>query len=223
MKMKLLAFTAVLTFLSLCTVAQNPTDSAEVDLRIFTKVEHEAEFPGGLEGWKKFLMKNLNPEVPGNNGAPAGLYTIIVRFVVKKDGSLDDIQLENSEGYGMDAEVKRVIAKSGQWIPAVQNGRKVNAYRRQPITFYVQDDGVELSTAAPFTFYIGIENELTVNADKVKPEDIDVTISKGSIKQIAEGKYIVKVDKPGRVIVEVFNTKKNKSLGKASFVVKDKK
>lgn len=221
--MKLFAITTVLTLFTMQAAAQNNADSAEVDLRIFTKVEQEAEFPGGLEGWKKFLMKNLNPEVPGNNGAPAGLYTIMVRFVVKKDGTLADIQLENSEGYGMDAEVKRVIAKSGQWIPAVQNGRKVNAYRRQPITFYVQDDGVELSTATPFTFYIGTENELTINADKVKPEDIEVTISNGSITQITEGKYIVKVDKPGRVIVEVFNTKKKKLLGKTSFVVKNKK
>jgi protein TonB len=32
----------------------------------------------------------------------------------------------------------RVIKKTKNWTPAIQNGRNVNAYRRQPITFSVQ-------------------------------------------------------------------------------------
>jgi GldM C-terminal domain/Gram-negative bacterial TonB protein C-terminal len=223
MKLRSITLFSILLLASFSAAAQNNKDSAKVDDRVFTRVEQEAEFPGGLEGWKKFLIKNLNAEVPGENGAPAGMYTIIARFIVKKDGILDNIELENSQGYGMDKEVIRVITKSGKWVPAVQNGRNVNAYRRQPITFAVFTDAFDLTTVTPFTFYTGVENELTVTADKVKPENIDVTISKGSIKQIAEGKYIVKVDKPGRVIIEVFNTKKNKSLGTASFEVKPAK
>jgi TonB family protein len=223
MKLRSITLLNILLLLSFCAIAQNDKDTVEVDSRIFTKAEVEAAFPGGLEGWKRFLVKNLKPDVPVKNGAPAGLYTIVARFIVKKDGTLSDVKLENSQGYGMDEEVIRVIEKSGKWTPAMQNGRSVNAYRRQPITFYLQADAFELTTATSFTFYTGVENELTVTVDKVKPENIDVTISKGSIKQIAEGKYIVKVDTPGRVIIEVFNTKKNKSLGTASFEVKAKK
>lgn len=223
MKLRSVTLLCILSLVSFCAAAQTNEDSVEVDARIFSKVEQEAEFPGGLEGWKKFLIKNLNAEVPGNNNAPAGMYTIIARFIVKKDGTLDDVKLENSQGYGMDQEVLRVITKSGKWIPAVQNGRPVNAYRRQPITFAVYTDAFELTTATPFTFYTGVENELTVSADKVKPENIDVTVSKGSVRQIAEGKFIVKVNNTGRVTIEVFDTKKNKSLGMASFEVKAKK
>ncbi len=223
MKLISITFLNSLLLLSLAAKAQNNKDSAEVDHRIFTKTEVEAEFPGGLDAWRNFLVKNLKAEIPADNGAPAGMYTVIVKFIVKKDGTLEDIKVENSMGYGMDEEVRRVITKSGKWIPAVQNGRPVNAYRRQPITFYLETDAFELKTTTPFTFYLETENEITVSADKIKPENIDVTISKGNIKQIAEGKYIVKVDKPGRVIIEVFNTKKNKSLGAASFEVKAKK
>ena len=167
MKLRSITLLNVLLLLSFCAAAQNDKDSVEVDSRIFTKAEVEAEFPGGLEGWRNFLVKSLNADVPGNNGAPAGMYTIIARFIVKKDGTLSDVKLENSQGYGMDEEVIRVIEKSGKWTPAIQNGRSVNAYRRQPITFYVQDDAFELTTAATFTFYTGVENELTVTADKV--------------------------------------------------------
>ncbi|HNF42736.1 MAG TPA: hypothetical protein PLT49_03665, partial [Ferruginibacter sp.] len=29
---------------------------------VFTRVEVEAMFPGGQEGWRQFLVKNLRPE-----------------------------------------------------------------------------------------------------------------------------------------------------------------
>ncbi len=106
--------------------------------KIFTKVEVEAGFPGGDAAWRNYLQKNLNTEVPGENGAPEGNYTVIVRFVVSKDGSLSDITCENDPGYGICEEAKRVIKRTKNWTPAIQNGRNVNAYRRQPITFSVQ-------------------------------------------------------------------------------------
>jgi len=33
----------------------------------------------------------------------------------------------------------RVIKKGPQWKPAIQNGRNVKAYRRQPITFQIEE------------------------------------------------------------------------------------
>jgi periplasmic protein TonB len=34
----------------------------------------------------------------------------------------------------------KVIQKGPAWVPAVQNGRSVNAYRKQPITFRVTNE-----------------------------------------------------------------------------------
>ena len=106
--------------------------------KIFTKVEVDAAFPGGDAAWTNFLQKNLNADVPVENGANEGKYTVIVKFVVSKDGSLSDINCESDPGHGMCAEAIRVIKKTRNWTPAVQNGRNVNAYRRQPITFLVE-------------------------------------------------------------------------------------
>ena len=106
--------------------------------KIFTKVEVEAGFPGGDRAWRSYLEKNLNTEVPGENGAPEGNLTVIVKFVVSKDGSLSDISCESDPGYGICQEAIRVIKRTKNWTPAIQNGRNVNAYRRQPITFSVQ-------------------------------------------------------------------------------------
>ena len=107
--------------------------------KIFTKVENEAAFPGGDAAWRRFLEKNLNPSTPIDNGAPEGTYQVIVRFIVSKDGSISDVQAETKHGFGMEDEAVKVIKRGPKWTPALQNGRNVNAYRRQPITFVVSE------------------------------------------------------------------------------------
>lgn len=109
----------------------------EDENKIFTKVENEATFPGGDAGWRRYLERNLDSQVPVENNAPEGTYTVIVRFIVSKDGSVSDVVPETSFGYGMEDAAVKVIKKGPKWTPALQNGRNVNAYRRQPITYIV--------------------------------------------------------------------------------------
>jgi protein TonB len=37
----------------------------------------------------------------------------------------------------MEEEAIKVIKRGPDWVPAIQNGRNVKAYRKQPITFVV--------------------------------------------------------------------------------------
>ena len=109
--------------------------------KIFNKVEVEAEFPGGNSAWVRYLKNNLDANTPVDNGAPEGTYQVIVRFIVSRDGSISDVVAETKFGYGMEAEAVKIIKKGPKWTPALQNGRNVNAYRRQPITFVVSEGG----------------------------------------------------------------------------------
>jgi len=106
--------------------------------RIYSKVDVEAGFPGGDSAWRIFLRKNLNPSVLVDNGAKPGTYKVIVRFIVSKDGSISDIYCVDDPGYGSCEEAIRVIKKTRNWIPALVNGNKVNAYRSQPFTYVVE-------------------------------------------------------------------------------------
>lgn len=115
-------------------------EKKEDENQIFEKVEIEASFKGGEGAWKKYLERNLNPNAPVDNGAPEGVYTVYVQFVVSKDGSISDVRALTNHGYGMEAEAIKVIKKGPAWVPAVQNGRSVNAYRKQPITFQVTSE-----------------------------------------------------------------------------------
>ena len=115
-------------------VIVNESDSSKV----YMTVSAEAQFPGGDYGWSEFLRKNLNPDVPVEKGAKKGKYTVIVRFVIHKDGSISDTKCENDPGYGMCQEFLRLFKIMPKWIPANVNGESVNAWRRQPVTFLVE-------------------------------------------------------------------------------------
>jgi hypothetical protein len=100
-------------------------------------VEKEAQFPGAERGWRNFLERNLNPDVPVRNRAPEAIYMVIVQFVIDKEGHITDIRPLTKFGFGMEEEVIRIIKKSPPWVPASQFGRTVKAYRKQPVTFAV--------------------------------------------------------------------------------------
>jgi hypothetical protein len=89
--------------------------------------------------WNHFLMRNLNPVVPAENGAPAGLYYVDFIFIVNKDGSVSDVEVLEDPGYGTTAEVKRLISKSPVWQSAMCDGTTLNFRQKQRIAFMVRE------------------------------------------------------------------------------------
>jgi N-acetylmuramoyl-L-alanine amidase len=118
---------------------QDTVNSRENNI-IFDKVEIEPTFPGGARAWMTYFEKNLNPDVPVDNNAPEGNYTVYVQFVVRKNGTVTDARALTNHGFGMEQEAIRAITKGPNWEPAIQNGHKVNAYRKMVITFVVASD-----------------------------------------------------------------------------------
>jgi len=115
-------------------VVAAPKDDTNYD-QTFTKVEVEAEFPGGQKAWVNYLQRTLQPP----SDAPPGQYTVKVQFIVDKEGNISEVKALTSHGYGMEEEAVRVVKRGPNWTPAVQNGRQVKAYRTQPITFLISE------------------------------------------------------------------------------------
>ena len=120
-------------------VVEAPKVEEDYD-KVFTVVQIPAEFPGGTSAWSRYLERNLNRDIPVENGAPPGRYTVVVAFTVSKTGAISDVAAENDPGYGTKAEAIRVITKGPAWKPAVQNGRNVIYRHKQAITFVVSED-----------------------------------------------------------------------------------
>ena len=117
-------------------VVEAPKQDEDYD-KVFTSVQIEAEFPGGPAAWSKYLSRNLNSSLPAENGAPEGKYTVVVSFLVDKNGNISQVTAENDPHYGTADEAVRVIRKGPPWKPAVQNGHNVAYRARQAITFVV--------------------------------------------------------------------------------------
>lgn len=115
---------------------QSNTDELE---NKFIAVHIPAEFPGGIKEWQRFLERNLNSDLPTENGAPLGVYTVTVSFTVDTEGKVSDVKAENDPGYGTKEEAIRVIRKGPKWVPANQNGRPVLYRHKQMITFKVSE------------------------------------------------------------------------------------
>lgn len=120
-------------------VVEAPKQEEDYD-KVFTVVQIPAEFPGGIPAWTKYLERNLNRDLPVENGAPPGKYTVIVSFIVDKNGGISEVKAENDPGYGTKDEAVRVIKRGPNWKPAVQNGRQVIYRHKQSITFMVSEE-----------------------------------------------------------------------------------
>ncbi len=113
-------------------------DAKKDDDKNFTITETQPSFPGGPENWSKYLMKNLDASIPVKEGWKPGMYTVMLQYIVHKDGTLSDIISTNYKGSKTAQHCIDIIKKGPKWEPALQNGKPVNAYKKQPITFVVE-------------------------------------------------------------------------------------
>ena len=119
-------------------VIEAPKVVAEAEDYVFTKVEIEASFPGGDAGWSRYVKKEIESHIDelteaGQSGQCR------VRFIVSKDGTVSDVVALTMKGSKLAEVAENAIRKGPKWTPAQQNGRHVNAYREQPVTFTIQD------------------------------------------------------------------------------------
>ncbi|MFT3827062.1 MAG: energy transducer TonB [Chitinophagaceae bacterium] len=105
--------------------------------KTFTKVEIESEYPGGMAAWQRYLYKQLKYPQDAIDNEIQG--TVVVQFVVDKEGNVSNVEAISGPNELRD-EAIRVVKKSGKWTPAVQNGRQVKSYKKQPIVFKLQTD-----------------------------------------------------------------------------------
>ena len=100
------------------------------------KDEKESEYPGGLAGWKRYMLKNFKYPERAMKGNVQG--QVSVRFVVDKAGYVIDPYISASVEYSLDEEALRIVMGSGKWEPAFQNGLNLKSYKMQPINFRLE-------------------------------------------------------------------------------------
>ena len=103
---------------------------------IYNSVEKEAQFPGGDKALKSFLSNNLiYPKKAIKKGIQG---TVLVEFVVEKDGSISKVIVKRGVSRELDAEAVRVVSLMPKWKPATIKGEIVRSYYRLPVHFALQ-------------------------------------------------------------------------------------
>lgn len=100
---------------------------------IFDVVEEQPSPPGDMEGWNQYLSQNLTYPAQARSLGIEG--TVIVVFVVNKDGSLSDVEVLRGIGGGADEAAVRVVQNAPDWTPGKQKGNPINTRMRLPIRF----------------------------------------------------------------------------------------
>ena len=103
---------------------------------IFRHVEQMPEFPGGEATLMRFINENLRYPVAAIENGIQG--RVMVQFVVKKDGSVDDVTVLHGVDSALDQEAIRVCKTLPKFIPGKQNGQPVNVWFTLPIFFRLE-------------------------------------------------------------------------------------
>ena len=105
----------------------------EEEDQIFSVVEDDPEFPGGMDSLLAFLQRNIvYPELARENGIEGKVY---VTFVVETDGSISNVKVLRDIGGGCGQEAVRVVMLMPKWKPGKQAGKAVRVQYNLPIYF----------------------------------------------------------------------------------------
>jgi len=99
---------------------------------IYTSVETLPKFPGGVDSLHRYLSASLVYPADLIKAHVGG--TVIVNFVVEKDGSLVQLKVFRSPDDRITAELIKVF-QAMQFIPGQQNGHIVRVLYSVPVTF----------------------------------------------------------------------------------------
>jgi|SRR5688572_19776285 len=124
--MKKIFILGFITFICVHGYTQSPDE-------IYTVTETMPEYPGGEEAMYSFIQKNVKyPSMAKETGIQGKVY---VQFVIRKDGSVTNIEVIKGIGGGCDEEAIRVVKLFPKWKPGEQGGKPVDVRMRLPFSF----------------------------------------------------------------------------------------
>lgn len=108
-------------------------DEEVAEEEIFVFVEENPAYPGGEAALYEYLGKSIKyPDLARENNITG---TVVVKFVVEKDGSITKASILREIGGGCGKEALRVVNAMPKWKPGKQSGRAVRTEFTLPVQF----------------------------------------------------------------------------------------
>jgi protein TonB len=139
MKFILLLFFSLTSFFSFSQVPNSiSTDTTKSP--IFETVDIDAEFPGGADSLRKYIIDNIMMDSIMDFSDKEMYNKVMVRFVVNRDGNVEQVEIDRAGDYcpPCNKEALRLVKSMPKWSPGMVKGEAVSMYFRLPIIFAVQ-------------------------------------------------------------------------------------
>lgn len=121
--------------LSLGSFAQQ-NNTSEQDNKIYNEVDSYAYYAQGKEALVNFVINATKH--PKSETVTGKEYIVMTRFIVEKDGTISNVEIETGANEAFNAEAIRVVNSiKGQWVPAQKGGIAVRSIQYIPIAFYI--------------------------------------------------------------------------------------
>lgn len=108
-----------------------------------------AYFPAGLDGWRRYLERNLQYPIAAQEKKTQG--KVSVQMIVDEQGKITGAEALNDPGDGLAAEAVRVVKSGPDWVAATVNGKPVPFGFKQKITFQLGAVGNGAMPVNPMT------------------------------------------------------------------------
>jgi TonB family protein len=105
---------------------------------IFTIVDQMPEFPTGEEGLGRFLSEFIQYPVRAKQEGIQG--RILCAFIVRKDGTISNLEIVNGLDNELDNEALRVLSMMPKWTPGKNNNETVSVKCILPIDFKIDEE-----------------------------------------------------------------------------------
>lgn len=97
-----------------------PSKSPDDPDKVFTSTEIEPAFPGGPNAWSRYITTVIEKHIEQLNRKQE-FGTCILRFIVRKDGSVSEIEATTMKGTRFAEIAIEAVKKGPKWFPAQQN------------------------------------------------------------------------------------------------------
>ncbi|MBA7548856.1 hypothetical protein ES705_41324 [subsurface metagenome] len=154
-----------------------PSKISEEDEPVFFIVEEMPDFQGkGIVGFREWVAQNLRyPESAKINNITGRVYIV---FLVRRDGSVDEVKVSRGVNPDLDQEAVRVVKSSPKWTPGKQRGKAVNVAITIPIIFSL-DEVAKVKEEIPIDMNFSITED---NYVKIKAHDIIFIVDGNQVK-----------------------------------------
>lgn len=118
------------------TMATTTAETNTSNEKVYNSVEYPPKFPGGDAALMKYVATHIQYPTMAQENYVQG--TVVVQFVIEKDGSIGEVKVARSVDSDLDKEAVRLVKTLPDFIPGRQDGEPVRVWYTFPVNFRLQ-------------------------------------------------------------------------------------